>query len=255
MLHQPTIDKLHQMRLLGFLEELQRQAEQSTHYSGLDFEERLAHLVEQEWLTRENRRLAARLRHAKIRQEANVEDIDYRQDRGLDKALVRQLARCGWAREKQNLLITGPTGAGKSYLACALANQACREGFTVLYTRLSRMLSELAVAREEGTENKHLRRLAKADVLVIDDWGLVPLGVHERHWLLEVAEERYDRGAIVITSQLLVKDWYGYIGDATLADAILDRLTSKAHRVEFKPQAESMRRKKPKSLKAEEAEE
>ena len=244
MLHQPTIDKLHQMRLSGILEELKRQTEQPSHYNSLTFEERLAHLVEEEWIARENRRLASRLRHARIKQQACVEDIDYRADRGLDKALVRQLARCTWVRDKQNVLITGPTGAGKSYLASALANQACREGSTVLYMRLSRLLSELAVSREEGREAKLLRRLAKVGVLVIDDWGLVPLGVQERHWLLEITEERYDHASVIVTSQLPVKDWYGYIGDATLADAILDRLTPGAHRIEFAPATKSMRRKK-----------
>lgn len=244
MFHQPTMERLQQMHLHGFLEELRRQAEQATHYNALDFEERLALLVEQEWLYRENRRLAARLRHAKLRQQATVEDIDYRQDRGLDKAIVRQLARCEWVREKRNLLITGPAGAGKSYLACALADRACREGFTVLYRRLARLLSELAVSREEGTEVRKLRRIEKVDVLVIDDWGLAPLGTNERHWLLEIAEERYDRHATLVTSQLPVKDWHGYIGDATLADAILDRLTPGAHRVDFKPKTESMRRRR-----------
>jgi len=244
MLHQPTMEKLHQMRLNGIIDELKRQTEQPNHYNSLTFEERLAHLVEEEWLTRENRRLASRLRHARIKQQACVEDIDYRTDRGLDKALVRQLARCTWVRDKQNVLVTGPTGAGKSYLACALANQACREGATVLYLRLSRLLSELAVSREDGSEAKLLRRLAKVDVLVIDDWGLVPLGVQERHWLLEITEERYDHASIIVTSQLPVKDWYAYLGDPTLADAILDRLTPGAHRVEFKPATESMRRKK-----------
>ena len=241
MLNQPTTDKLNQMRLGGMLEELRRQSEQMGHYSSMSFEERLAHLVEQEWLARENRRLSARLRHAKIKQQACVEDIDYKQDRGLDRTLVRQLARCDWVREKKNLLITGPTGAGKSYIASALANQACRHGFTVYYSRLSRLISELAVAREEGTENRLLKRLAKVNVLVIDDWGLVALGVQERHWLLEIAEDRYDVGPLVLTSQLPVSAWYGYIGDATMADAILDRIVKRSLRIEYKPTAKSMR--------------
>ncbi len=244
MLHQPTVEKLHQMRLWGIIEELRRQTEQPNHYHSLGFEERLAHLIDQEWLNRENRRFSARLRHAKIKQQACVEDIDYQVNRGLDKALVRQLAKSTWVSDKQNVLITGPTGAGKSYLACALANQACRDGFTVYYTRLSRLFSEFAIAREEGGEHKLLRRLAKVNVLLIDDWGLVPLGVQERHWIMEVTEERHGSGANIITSQLPVKEWYGYIGDATLADAILDRLSSKAHRIEFKPTAESMRKRK-----------
>ncbi len=241
MLNQPTIDKLNQMRLGGMLEELRRQSEQPSHYSSMSFEERLAYLVEAEWLARENRRLSARLRHAKIKQLACVEDIDYKQDRGLDKAQVRQLGRCEWVTEKKNLLITGPTGAGKSYLASALANQACRQGFTVYYSRLARLTSELAMAREEGTENRLLKRLAKVNVLVIDDFGLVALGAQERHWLLEIAEERYEVGPIIITSQLPVKDWYGYIGDATMADAILDRIVKRSLRVEYKSNAESMR--------------
>lgn len=242
MLNQPTQDKLAQMRLVGMLEELRRQNEHPSHYNSMSFEERLGHLVEQEWLARENRRLSARLRHAKIKQPAAcIEDIDYKQDRGLDKALVRQLARCEWVTEKKNLLITGPAGVGKSYLACALANQACRQGLTVYYRRLSRLMAELAVAREEGTENRLLKRLAKVDVLVIDDWGLLALGTQERHWVLEIAEDRYDTRPIVITSQLPVKDWYGYIGDDTLADAILDRIVRRSLRVEFKPTAESLR--------------
>lgn len=241
MLNQPTIDKLTQMRMSGMLDELRRQSEQPSHYSSMSFEERLAHLVEQEWLARENRRLSARLRHAKIKQQACIEDMDYRKDRGLDRTLVRQLARCEWVTEKKNLLITGPTGVGKSYLACALADQACRQGYTVYYSRLSRLLSELAVAREEGTESRLLKRIAKVNVLVLDDWGLVALGAQERYWLLEITEDRYDTGPIVLTSQLPVKEWYGYVADATTADAILDRLVKRSLRVEFKPTAESMR--------------
>lgn len=241
MLNQPTIDKLTQMRLVGMLEELRRQSEQPGHYSSMSFEERFGLIVEQEWLARENRRLSTRLRFARIKQSACVEDIDYKADRGLDKAHVRQIARCEWVAERRNLLITGPTGAGKSYLACALANQACRQGFTVYYRRLARLVSDLAVAREEGTENRLLKRLVKVNVLVIDDFGLVALGAQERHWLLEIAEERYDAGPIVITSQLPVNDWYGYIGDATMADAILDRIVKRSLRVEFKPTADSMR--------------
>jgi len=254
MLHQPTIDKLHQMHLGGMLEELKRQGEQPNHYLSLSFEERLGHLVEQEWLNRENRRLSARLRHAKIRQSACIEDIDYQQNRGLDKPLVRDLARCAWVREKRNVLITGPAGAGKSYLACALAHQACREGFNVLYRRLSRLLSELFIAREEGREPRMLRRLAKTSVLVIDDWGLAPLGVQERHWLLEITEDRYDIGSLVITSQLPVKEWHGYIGDHTLADAILERVVHGAQRIEFLPETESVRKRKA-NLKSKEKEE
>lgn len=242
MLHQPTIDKLLQLRLAGFADELRRQAEQPNHYLAMSFEERLAHLVEHEWLTRENRRLAARLRHAKIKQSACVEDIDYHVPRGLDRAHVRELARCNWVREKQNLLVTGPAGAGKSYLASALTNQACRSGFTAYYTRLPRLLADIELARTDGTYRNLMRRLGKVNVLVLDDWGLAPLGDTERRDVLEVLEERYGVGSIIVTSQLPVKSWHGLMGDATLADAILDRLIHNAHRIEFKPNTESMRK-------------
>lgn len=244
MLHQPTLDKLTQMKLLGFVEELRRQEDQSAHYAEMSFEERLGYLVEEEWLARESRRLSQRLRRAKLKQPASLEDLDYSAPRGLDRTAMRELARCGWLRDKQNILVTGPTGVGKTYVACALANQACREGYTALYTRLPRLLADIDLARTDGSYPNLMRRIGKASLLVIDDWGLAPLGDQERRDVLEVLEERYDCGSVVITSQLPVSTWHGLMGDATLADAILDRLVHNAHRIAFKEKAESMRKTK-----------
>ena len=239
---QQTIDRLHRMRMTGFAEELQRQGEQDAEYRQMQFEERVAFLVEQEWLHRENRRLSGRLRAAKLKQAASMEEIDYTHPRGLNRTAARQLARCDWVRQKENVLIIGPTGVGKTYLACALANQACREGHTTLYTRLPRLLSDIEDARAEGTYPKMMRKLSRVGVLVIDDWGLAPLGDRQRRDILEVLEERWDIGSVVVTSQLPVKDWHALMGDATLADAILDRLVHNAHRLEL--EGESMRKMK-----------
>lgn len=251
MLNQQTIDQLHRMRLGAFADELKHQAEKPEDYAAMSFEERLAFLVEQQWLARENKSLAQRLQRAKLRQPACLEDINYHHPRGLDRNTVRQLARCTWVREKENILVIGKTGLGKSYLACALANQACREGFTALYTRLPRLLAEIDLARANGTYPNVMRRIAKVRVLVIDDWGLAPLGDVERRDVLELLEDRYDQGSVVITSQLPVKSWHALVGDATLADAILDRIVHNSHRINL--EGETMRKpeNKKKGLKKE----
>lgn len=253
MLNQPTIDKLHTLRLFGFADELARQEEQRQEYVNLSFEERLAFLIEQEWLVRENKRLSQLLRRAKLRQAACLEDIDYTQPRaGLDRGTMRQLARCNWIREKQNLLITGRTGVGKSYIACALVNQACREGHTALYTRLPRLLAEIDLARTDGSYPRLVRRLGKVGVLVLDDWGLAPLGQMERLALLDILDERQDTGSVIAASQLPVKAWHALIGDQTIADAIMDRLIPESIRLEI--DGDSMRSTRQKLRKEEGAE-
>lgn len=221
------------MRFGAFADELKHQAEKPGEYASMSFDERLAFLVEQQWLARENKRLSQRLQRAKLRQAACLEDIDYHHPRGLDRNSVRELARCAWVREKENILIVGKTGLGKSYLACALANQACREGFTALYTRLPKLMAEIDLARTNGTYPNVMRRLAKVRVLIIDDWGLSPFGDQERRDVLEILEDRYDQGSVIITSQLPISSWHALVGDATLADAILDRIVHNSHKIIF----------------------
>ncbi len=233
MMNEQTMDKLHKLRLLGMAAALLRQQEQRSEYNGLSFEERFGLLVEEEWAHRESQKLRVRLRNAKLKVAACVEDVDYRHPRALDRGLFRELARCKWVAEKKNVFILGKTGLGKSYLAQALANQACREGYTARYVRLSRLLRDMHQARLDGSDVRLLKALGKVNVLVIDDWGLAPIGDAERRDLLEVMEERHEAGATLITSQLPVKHWHGYIGDGTIADSILDRLTSRAHRIEL----------------------
>jgi DNA replication protein DnaC len=233
MMKEQTVDKLHKMRLHGMVAALQRQAEQRGEYQGLSFEERFGLVVEEEWTHRESQKLRVRLRNAKLKVPACVEDVDFRHPRNLDRALFRELARCKWVSEKKNVFVIGKTGLGKSYLAQALANQACREGYTARYARLSRLLRDMHQARLDGSDLRLLKALGKVNVLVIDDWGLAPIGDAERRDLMEVMEERHDAGATIITSQLPVKHWHAYVGDGTIADAILDRLTSRAHRIEL----------------------
>lgn len=232
MLSHPTLDRLHALQLRGMARAFEEQM-QMPECAELTFTERLGLLVDREAADRESRRLTRRLQDAKLRQEAAIEDLDFRIPRGLDKRLVLSLAGCGWIDQHLNVLITGPTGIGKSYLACALAHKACRDGYTVLYHRLPRLLGELALARGDGRYPQLLARLDKARLLVLDDWGLEPLTDIHRRDLLEILEDRYDRRSTLVTSQLQVKHWHDALGDPTLADAILDRLVHNAHRIEL----------------------
>ena len=248
MLNHPTLERLHALQLRGMARAFEEQM-QMPDLGELSFAERLGLLVDREAADRESRRLARRLKEAKLRLEAAVEDLDFRIPRGLDKRLVLSLASCGWIDQRLNVLITGPTGVGKSYLACALAHKACRDGYTVLYHRLSRLLGELALARGDGRYPQLLARLGKARLLVLDDWGLEPLTDTHRRDLLEILEDRYDRRSTLVTSQLAVKHWHDALGDPTLADAILDRLVHNAHRIELR--GESMRKRRAVQPKAE----
>ncbi len=242
MLNQQTVEKLHALRLHGIAEAFRAQSEQ-TGITELSFEERFALLVDQQWNWKQNRALARRLAHAKLRHRASVEDIDFRSPRGLDRALVRSLAQdSAWVRQHQNLFLIGPTGIGKSFLACALAEKACRDGFTAWYTRAAQLFRDLALARADGSVRRLFTRLAKVEVLLVDDWAMAPLADVERRDFLEICEDRYQMRSTVLTSQLPVAQWHAQIGDPTLADSILDRLVHNAHRIEM--QGESMRKKR-----------
>jgi len=233
MLTQPTLDRMNAMKMFFMVDAFQRQLA-TTQSSALNFEERLGLLIDAEWSGREQRKLDQRLRTARLRHSASIEDVDFKAHRGLSRDLVLSLGRGDWLRERQNLLITGPTGVGKSYLACAFAERACRSGFTALYLRAPRLYQELAVSRGDGSYGRLLARLTRTQLLIIDDWGLAPLKDQERRDLLEVVEDRYERASTLITSQLPIKAWHEVIGDATLADAICDRLVHCAHRLELK---------------------
>ncbi len=244
MLTHPTMEKLNNLKLTGMVKALTEQ-QQMAEVDSLGFEERLGLLVDREATERENRKLTTRLKKAKLRQSASVEDIDFRRMRGLDKALILSLAACAWIAKGVNVLICGPTGVGKSYLACALAHKACLEGYTALYLRLPRLFEELRLAKADGRYGKLMLSYAKTDLLVLDDWGLTPMTDPQRRDLLELMEDRYGLKSTIITSQLPVTAWHEAIGDPTLADAILDRIVHNAHKIEM--QGESMR-KKSKSL-------
>ena len=243
MLKHPTLDKLHALKLTGMAAALADQSA-TPDITDLSFEERLGLLVDREMTERDNRRMSSRLRRAKLRHAAILEDIDYRNSRGLDKGLVQSLASCQWVKEHLNVLITGPTGVGKTWLACALAHKACREGYTAQYVRLTRLLRELTIAKGDGQYSKLLTSLAKVDVLILDDWGLMKLSAENRRDLLEVLEDRHGRRSTIATSQLPIEEWHGAIGDATLADAILDRLVHNAYKINLR--GESMRKQQAK---------
>ncbi|MEW6048852.1 MAG: IS21-like element helper ATPase IstB [Bacillota bacterium] len=220
MLVQPTLEKLRAMHLLGMAEALAHQSQQPD-MGRLSFEERLGLLVDEEWTYRQNRRLQRLLKEAKLRLAAVPEDIDYTASRGLDRPTVQTLLRGEWIRSHQSVLISGPTGVGKTFLACALAHAACRQGFSARYYRLSRLLSELALARADGSYPKRLAQLGRTEVLVLDDWGLAPLNPSEGRELLEVIDDRAQRRATIVASQLPIENWHGVIADPSIADAIL----------------------------------
>jgi DNA replication protein DnaC len=231
MLKEPTMEKLKALRLdamaAGWVEQ-----QKSTDIAKLAFDERFSLLVDAECLFRENRRLGRLLKEAKLKiGEACIEDIDYPARRELDKAVVRQLATCRWVQEHQNVTVTGATGVGKTYVACALAQHACRRGYSAIYRRASRLFDELTMARADGSYARLLGKLARTDILVIDDWGLTPSRDTERQDLLEILEDRYGSRSTIMSSQIPRDKWHDYLGDATVADAILDRIIHNAHKV------------------------
>lgn len=239
MLTQNTLDTLRQLKLTGMSDALERQrAQPDTH--DLAFEDRLALLVDHEVLHRDNRRLARLLKTARLRVPACVEDIDYRHPRGLERSRMAALASCDWIRQALNLCLIGPTGCGKTWLACALGNQACRQGLSVRYLRVPRLFEQLRIAHGDGSYARLMGQLQKTHLLILDDWGMQPLTATQRQDLMEVIEDRHGRGSTLIASQLPAEHWHDYIGSATLADAILDRLLHGAHRLNLK--GESMRK-------------
>lgn len=240
MLNQQTIEALHRLKLHGFLAGL-REQEQNQEFRALEFEERLGLLIDREVQEQDNRLMESRLRKAKLRQAAVIEDVDFRTARGLHRSHVLELASCAWIRAHENILLIGPTGVGKTYLACALAQKACREGFSASYQRLGRLLQELAVARGEGRYLRLLKTIAKVELLIIDDWCLETLDKDQRHDLLEIIEDRNGLKSTIITSQQPIENWHAIIGEATMADSILDRLVHNAHTIILK--GDSMRKR------------
>ena len=233
MLIHPTVERLRALGLAAMADafiELQNTPDAAE----LTREDWLGLLVDREATSRENKRLARRLREARLRQSAVVEDVDFRAHRGLDRALFLKLATCQWIQDHHHLCVIGPTGIGKSWLACALGHKGCREGFSVLYKRASRLFTDLAQARGEGRLPRLMTTLERTRLLIIDDWGPEPLNAEQRRDLLEIVDDRYDRGSLLITSQVPVNRWHEVIGDPTLADAILDRIIHRAHRIELK---------------------
>lgn len=239
MLNQQTIDRLHQMKLIGMAEAFLAQV-QKPDLNDLSFEERFGLLVEHEWTYRHNKRLARLLKQARLRLPACLEDIDYHQPRGLDKGLLKSLGTCRWIRARQNVIITGPTGVGKTFIACALANAACRQDFSARYYRTPRLLQELTLARGDGSYPRLLSQLAKGDVLVLDDWGMSTFTDSHGRDLLEVVDDRYRAGSTIIAGQLPVEHWHSLLPDPTVADAILDRLVHNAYKINLK--GESLRK-------------
>lgn len=233
MLNQQTFEKLYALKLNGLAEALKDQLQQPA-CKEFPFEERLGLLVDRQWIWKENRRLARLLSNAKLKIKASLEDLDYHHPRGLDTSVMLSLATCNWIQKSQNILITGPTGTGKTFLACALAHKACREGYSALYTQAPRLFQDLALARGDGSFPSILKTLAKTRLLLIDDLGLAPLTDAERRDLLEIIEDRQSLASTIVTSQLPIENWHDSIGDPTIADAILDRIIHCSHRILLK---------------------
>ncbi|MCF8028205.1 MAG: IS21-like element helper ATPase IstB [Desulfobacteraceae bacterium] len=241
MLTHPIMEKLEIMKFYGMRKAFEEQL-QMADIEKLSFEERFGLIVEREKTEREDRRLKTRLRKARLRLAASIEDIDFNHPRGLDKELILSLASCQWIKAHHNIFITGPTGVGKTYLACALAQKACREGYSALYLRLPKLFADLGLAKGDGRYSKLLSGLAKTNLLVLDDWGLSKLNKEQQRDFLEIIEDRYELQSTVITSQLPVSHWHEIIGDPTMADAILDRMVHNAYKIDLK--GGSMRKKK-----------
>lgn len=235
-----TLTQLRQLRLSGMAHALTRQLEQPGTYEGLSFEERLQLLTDSEYQNRNQHKQQRLLKVAKFKMAANAQDIDYQHPRGLKQSHIASLLQCEWLTKHQNLLITGPCGSGKTYLACALGHTACMKGYSIKYYRLSRLLLALSQAKADGSYSKSLQSLAKLDLLILDDWGLEPLTAAQRNDLMEIMDDRHGCSSTAMISQLPTDQWYQSIGDNTLADAILDRLMHNAHRISLK--GESMRK-------------
>lgn len=241
MLTHPTFDQLNAMGLYGMAKAFHDMAA-NPDADGLGHAEWLAMLLDRELALRHDKRLSARLRYARLRHQAAPEDIDYRADRGLDRRQMTELLTGKWIDNFENLILEGPTGVGKSWLACALGHKACRDNHSVLYVRAPKLFDELALAHGDGSFARRVKALGAVELLILDDWGLEPLDAQARHDLLEILEDRYGRRSTLVTSQLPVADWHNLIGHATYADAILDRLVHNAHRIALK--GDSMRRVK-----------
>lgn len=238
-MHHQNVERLKALKLHGMARALETMDALGSQDS-LPFDERLAVLIEREAAERANLALSQRLRQAQMRQNACLEDLDVTASRGLDRSLVRELASCRFVREARPVLVIGPTGVGKTWLSCALGNRAAREGHSVLYVRLNRLLDDLATARIKGSGNRLLRKLAGVEVLILDDWAMMELSAAQRRDLMEVIDDRHERRATIVATQVPVDRWHDLIGDATYADAILDRLVHQAHRIELK--GESLRK-------------
>jgi DNA replication protein DnaC len=242
MLAHPTLDLLTDLGLHGMAKGFLDLSDQP-EARGLEHADWLALLLEREMTSRRQRRFEARARAAHLRHDATIEDVDFRAVRGLDRGLFLRLSTCDWIRARQGVLLTGPTGVGKSWLACALGHKACREDFSVAYHRAPRLFAALALARGDGRHEKMLRALAKVDLLILDDWGPTVLDDNQRRDLLEIVEDRYERRSNIITSQVPIDRWYEIVGNPTIADAVLDRLVHNAYRIELT--GDSLRKRRP----------